>query len=196
MVDGGRRIHRIRLQDIDAPERTQAFGNASTRSLASMVKGRKVVVEWIKIDEYNRRVGKVLVDQQDVCLEQIRSGMAWHFKQYQFEQSDQERDLYSRLEIQARAGRKGLWADAAPIQPWVVRDRQRVTSFPISEPTSSEQGLTPVSQEGPIRGNRRSMIYHWPGCPNYDDIAMHNRVPFKTRAEAEQAGFRAARNCH
>lgn len=205
MVDGGRRTYRIRLQSIDAPERNQAFGNASTRSLASMIKGREVVVEWIKIDEYNRRVGKVLLDQQDVCLEQIRSGMAWHFKRYQFEQSDQERELYDRIEIEARAARKGLWADAEPIQPWVIRERQRITSFPTSEPASSDQvpapvssdqALAPVSPEGAVRGNRRSGIYHWPGCPNYDDIAMHNRVPFNTRAEAEQAGFRAARNCH
>src|ERR671910_814585 len=46
-----------------------------------------------------------------------------------------------------------------------------------------------------IRGNRRSKIYHWPGCPNYDDIAPHNRVPFSTAEEARQAGYRAARNC-
>jgi endonuclease YncB( thermonuclease family) len=196
MIDGGRRTYRIRLQGIDAPERNQAFGNASTRSLASLVKGRQVVVEWIKIDEYKRRVGKVLVDRQDVCLEQIRSGMAWHFKRYQFEQSDEERELYARLEIQARAARKGLWADAAPVEPWVIRDRQRSASFPISEPTSADPVVAAVAQEGTIRGNRRSMIYHWPGCPNYDDIAMHNRVSFNTRAEAEQAGFRAARNCH
>jgi hypothetical protein len=47
-----------------------------------------------------------------------------------------------------------------------------------------------------IRGNKHSMIYHWPGCPNYDDIAPHNRVPFETREDAERAGYRAARNCH
>lgn len=46
-----------------------------------------------------------------------------------------------------------------------------------------------------IRGNRRSMIYHWPGCPSYDEIAPHNRVPFETREDAEKAGYRAARNC-
>ncbi len=172
----------------------------STRSLARIINGRKVVVEWIKTDEYKRRVGKVLMDQQDVCLEQIRSGMAWHFKRYQHEQSDQERELYDRFKIEARSARKGLWADAAPIQPWVIRERQRRTSFPISEPTSSDQVLTPASPtpaspQELIRGNRRSMIYHWPGCPNYDDIALHNRIPFASREDAERAGFRAARNC-
>ena len=49
--------------------------------------------------------------------------------------------------------------------------------------------------DGPVRGNRRSMIYHWPGCPNYDDIADQNRVPFPTAVAAEEAGYRAARNC-
>jgi len=58
----------------------------------------------------------------------------------------------------------------------------------------TSQARTP--QDERIRGNRRSMIYHWPGCPNYDDIAPHNRVHFRTRAEAEAAGYRAARNCY
>jgi Metal binding domain of Ada len=46
-----------------------------------------------------------------------------------------------------------------------------------------------------IIGNRNSGIYHWPGCPSYNRIALRNRVYFKTRAEAERAGYRAARNC-
>lgn len=57
-------------------------------------------------------------------------------------------------------------------------------------------GETTKSGTPSIRGNKRSMIYHWPGCPNYDDIAPHNRVPFQTREDAEKAGYRAARNCH
>jgi hypothetical protein len=46
-----------------------------------------------------------------------------------------------------------------------------------------------------IIGNRNSGIYHWPGCPSYDRVAPKNRVYFKTLAEAERAGYRAARNC-
>jgi methylphosphotriester-DNA--protein-cysteine methyltransferase len=46
-----------------------------------------------------------------------------------------------------------------------------------------------------IIGNRNSGIYHWPGCPSYSRIAPKNRVYFKTRTEAERAGYRAARNC-
>jgi nuclease S1 len=46
-----------------------------------------------------------------------------------------------------------------------------------------------------IVGNRRSKIYAWPGCGTYDKMAPENRVEFPTRDAAEQAGYRAARNC-
>jgi hypothetical protein len=64
-------------------------------------------------------------------------------------------------------------------------------------PAALVQGGTGATQKKDehIRGNKRSMIYHWPGCPNYNDISPENRVEFKTRAEAEAAGYRAARNC-
>lgn len=111
-------------------------------------------------------------------------------------QSDQERELYDRFETEARSDRRGLWTDSAPIEPWVVRDRQGKASLETSENQSSTIIRSPDSQNNKlIRGNRRSMIYHWPGCPNYDDIAMHNRVLFRSAVEAEQAGYRAARNC-
>jgi nuclease S1 len=48
---------------------------------------------------------------------------------------------------------------------------------------------------GQIVGNRRSRIYAWSGCGTYDKMAPENRVPFSSREAAEQAGYRAARNC-
>lgn len=47
----------------------------------------------------------------------------------------------------------------------------------------------------PIRANRSSKIYHWKGCPNYDDIKDRNILEFDSAAAAEQSGFRAAKNC-
>ncbi len=67
---------RIRLQDIDAPERKQAFGNASRKHLSSLVAGKTVTVQWDKRDRYRRVVGIVYVDGQDVNLEQLKAGMA------------------------------------------------------------------------------------------------------------------------
>lgn len=52
-----------------------------------------------------------------------------------------------------------------------------------------------VLREGPIIGNRNSMIAHRPDCPSYDAVAERNRVPFSTLSEALESGFRLAENC-
>jgi phosphatidylserine/phosphatidylglycerophosphate/cardiolipin synthase-like enzyme len=49
--------------------------------------------------------------------------------------------------------------------------------------------------KSPVRGNRRSMIYQWPGCPYYDRISESNRVEFPSAQAAEAAGYRPAKNC-
>ena len=49
--------------------------------------------------------------------------------------------------------------------------------------------------KGSVRGNRRSMIYQWPGCPYYEAISASNRVEFPNPEAAEAAGFRPAKNC-
>lgn len=46
-----------------------------------------------------------------------------------------------------------------------------------------------------IKGNKNSMIYHLPRCASYDRIAEHNVIWFKTKEEAESAGYRMAKNC-
>ena len=79
--------HKIRLSGIDAPERRQAFGNVSKESLAEQVAGQSVAVEWDKVDRYGRKVGKVLLAGMDSNLVQIKRGLAWHYKQYEREQS-------------------------------------------------------------------------------------------------------------
>jgi endonuclease YncB( thermonuclease family) len=231
--------HRIRLQGIDAPERRQDFGAASREHLANLVFGKYVRIEFEKVDRDGRLVGKVWADGNDECLEQLKAGLAWHYKEYEREQPASDRQLYASAELEARNERRGLWKDQAPIPPWEFRhhasgstadtdstdqsdsaDRKLMGVSPAVVPDFRNAGATanqspanaqkPVTNIDPgviqpnsaphelsfIRGNRRTMIYHWPGCPNYDDIALHNRVPFQDRQEAETAGYRAARNCH
>ncbi|MFB3088146.1 MAG: thermonuclease family protein, partial [Acidiferrobacterales bacterium] len=87
VLDANYQEHKIRLAGIDAPERRQAYGLASRKHLASIVAGKQVTVEYQKRDRYGRIVGKVLLDGIDVCLEQVKTGFAWHYKKYQHEQS-------------------------------------------------------------------------------------------------------------
>jgi len=125
VLDGANTQHRIRLQGIDAPESHQAFGTQSKNSLSDMIFDREVTVEYDKIDQYGRIVGKILLDGKDINLEQIKAGMAWHYKEYQREQSPTDRDLYAHAEDEARNARRGLWADADPVEPGAFRKEQK-----------------------------------------------------------------------
>ena len=125
VLDDTHTQHKIRLTGIDAPEKRQAFGNVSKQSLADMVAGQPVAVEWVKVDKYGRKVGKVLLAGLDCNLVQIKRGLAWHYKQYQREQSPTDQQSYAAAEIEARAAKLGLWRDADPMPPWEFRHNKK-----------------------------------------------------------------------
>ena len=111
----------IRLMGIDAPEKAQAFGQKAKESLADLVFNKDVSVTWFKRDRFGRTVGQVYVDGVDVCLELIKRGLAWHYKQFEREQSVEDRSLYSIAEEQARIARMGVWSQELPIEPSIYR---------------------------------------------------------------------------
>jgi len=182
----------IRLEGIDAPESSQSFGSQSTRHLNGLVSGKAVRLECENERSYGRMICKVLLpDGEDACLDQVKAGMAWHYKQYQDEQSTADREAYASAECDAMKGKLGLWSDPHPVQP---QDFRHGTNSPLlydakgcrisSEPTS-----------GAVTGNARSHIFEWPRCPYYSSISAGNQVPFSSPQAAEQAGYRPAHNC-
>jgi endonuclease YncB( thermonuclease family) len=116
---------RIRLAGIDAPESRQAFGTAAKQRLSALVFGTEVQVEFEKRDRYGRIVGRVLREGRDASLALIESGHAWHYRRYAAEQSPADRAAYAQAEGTARADRRGLWAEAAPLAPWEWRGERR-----------------------------------------------------------------------
>ena len=126
VLDETKQRHVIRLMGIDAPEKAQAFGQTSKESLSELVFNKEVSVTWYKKDRYGRSVGQVYVDDTDVCLEQIKRGLAWHYKQYEREQSVEDRTRYADAEEQARIAKEGLWVDEQPIQPSFYRDIKKI----------------------------------------------------------------------
>ena len=115
VLDANNRQYKIRLGQIDAPEFDQDFGRASKKSLSDLVFKRQVEINVETTDQYGRIVGKVLVNGQDVNLAQIRSGMAWVYRQYVHEPA------YFAAESAAKASKIGLWSRADAIPPWVYR---------------------------------------------------------------------------
>lgn len=125
VLDANKNQHRIRLQGIDAPERAQPFSNVSRQHLAELVAGKTVKVMWSKRDRYGRIVGTVFVDGRDVSLEQVKAGLAWHYKYYANEQSPEDRQRYAQAEDNARADNLGLWQEKNPVPPWEFRRRRQ-----------------------------------------------------------------------
>lgn len=123
VLDANQTQHKVRLAGIDAPEKRQAFGNVSRQHLAAAVFGRTVTVDWTKHDRYGREIGKILIGGKDANFGQIEAGLAWHYKRYEREQSAEDRTAYAAAEEAARAARRGLWQDAAPVAPWAYRHR-------------------------------------------------------------------------
>ena len=183
VLDKDNKQHRIRFQGIDAPESSQAFGQVSKKNLSDLIFGKQVTVIYSKMDKYRRVVGKVLLDGKDINIEQIRAGLAWHYKKYADEQPPEDRITYAQAETEARAARRGLWQDPNSTPPGDYR----------ADVKSKRWG--PPPPEGTIIGNKQSKKYHRPDCPGYRDMAERNRVFFRTVEEAEAAGYTRAGNC-
>jgi len=125
ILDASDAQHKIRLQGIDAPEKNQAYGTKSQEHLSDSVAGKFVVVEYEKLDRDEWVLGKVLLDDVDINLEQVMAGMAWHYKKYQGEQTIADRVKYSDAEMNARRHKRGLWGNPAAVPPWDYRKSER-----------------------------------------------------------------------
>jgi endonuclease YncB( thermonuclease family) len=119
VLDDAKHEHTIRLEGIDAPERKQAFGTVARDRLAEITKGKPVTVQAGKRDKYGRTVARINVEGQDVNQQMVAEGLAWHYTAY----SDDA--TLAEAEREARAARRGLWADKAPVPPWEWRATEK-----------------------------------------------------------------------
>lgn len=110
---------KVRLAEIDAPEKRQAFGTQSKQALSDMCFQRIAEFRVVAHDRYGRTVARVKCDGVDANAEQVRLGMAWVYDKYVKDTS-----LY-QLQDEARVARRGLWTDSAPITPWTFRLRSK-----------------------------------------------------------------------
>lgn len=121
VLDDSHTQFKIRLAGIDAPEKKQPFGQVSKKMLSDLVFQKTVQVEWKKQDRYGRLVGKVIVEQIDVNLEQVKYGLAWFYRKYQNELSPADRTAYAEAEFKAQQNKQGLWVYPNPMAPWEFR---------------------------------------------------------------------------
>lgn len=108
----------LRLFGIDAPEGDQPFGIQARRHAVELMHGRKLQVEDLGLDKYERTLAWVRIDGRNINEEMVCSGFAWWYQFYAPNESRLE-----QCEREAREAKKGLWAD--PMPPWEWRALKR-----------------------------------------------------------------------
>ncbi len=115
---------KIRLANIDAPEKSQAFGHRSKQSLSDLCYGKDATYLVQDIDRYGRTVAVVTCDGVEANRAQVERGMAWVYLKYNKDA------VLPDLQERARANRSGLWADSEPSPPWDWRKARQNGQLP------------------------------------------------------------------
>jgi endonuclease YncB( thermonuclease family) len=182
---------RVLLRGMDAPELRQPFGAESRRSLETLIGGASVRVEFKNTDKYGQVYGLVLKDGEDVNLEQLAAGMAWHHLRLANELPAAERKLYEETEREARRARRGLWKDAAPVAPWQFRQANNYSDDPRDDPPAAPARPAAAA----VNANRRTRLYFTNECAGFGRVPARQLVRFKSAGAAERAGYRPAPDC-
>jgi endonuclease YncB( thermonuclease family) len=111
------RRQKLRMQGMDAPERCQPGGEASTRALRELLLNQTVEVEVSGKDDYQRGLARIRFQGKDVGAFMVSQGHAWS---YRFKSDP---GPYVREEEAARQARRGVFAQARPERPRDFRRR-------------------------------------------------------------------------
>lgn len=138
ILDANNNQHNIRMFAIDAPEtscyfktpsprdelcieKSQPFGKASKKNLSRLIFGKTVTVVQGQGKSYGRIVGTIFLGNQDINLQQVRDGYAWHYTYFARNQDKQTRRVYEESQRLAKQEYRGLWGDKNPVAPWDYR---------------------------------------------------------------------------
>ena len=123
---------KVRLSEIDTPEKGQPFGSRSQEALSDLIFSKDVLVVQDDIDRYGRLVGQVYVGSIHVNRKMVQEGMAWVYRQYMKDET------LLQDEKEAREARRGLWSlpSTDHVPPWEWRKGAR-NATTKKEPTEN-----------------------------------------------------------
>ena len=114
---------KVRLAEIDTPEKNQPYGQKAKKALSDYIFGKTVRIKVDTIDRYGRTVGTIFLNDLNINKEMVKAGHAWVYVQYA-----KDKTLFV-LEKNARENQLGLWAlpKEQRIAPWQWRRGKRNT---------------------------------------------------------------------
>ena len=114
-----KRTERLRLHGIDCPEKWQAYGARAKQASSALLFGKDVTVHTHGRDKHRRTLGTVFRDGINLNHLLVKEGWCWWFQKYAPKDT-----LLKQFEEEAKAEKKGLWADPKPVPPWLYRGLQ------------------------------------------------------------------------
>lgn len=106
---------KIRLNCIDAPEKSQAFGKAATEKLTQLALNKNVRLVSNSIDIFGRIVAEVWLNNRLINAEMLRAGLA-----YTYGSCPTQKKVLINDEKSAIANKFGVW-QSEQIKPWIYR---------------------------------------------------------------------------
>jgi hypothetical protein len=159
------------------------------RSISLDVLDDRLTSLWIGFDEtYKVHTPEEFVKVISKSLQVDGNWSSWKSKGQQLRCAD------FQLIVSTLAGGPSLRVlDTAADE--LVAERRQAKEEQDAAPAA---GGTAESTETPadLIGDKQSKTYYPNGCQPAKEIAEANKVTFKTAADAEKAGYKAARNCH
>ena len=134
-VQEGSRTINVRLACIDAPETSQAPHGAQSRAQLQALApvGSTVALRIQTTDRYGRAIAELSRNGRNLNQALVASGAAFVYWQYI---QGCDRQIYSRLENEARLKRMGIWGVSGGLtRPWDFRSNQRKPSASSSAPS-------------------------------------------------------------
>ncbi len=117
----GQTKYKLRITHIDAPERNQPHGLKSRRALIQLCQQADIEVTITGTDRYQRKLGTLHCDQQNVATYMVENGHAWFNDRFSNDM------LLALKERQAREQQRGLWANEKATPPWTWRKQHQNT---------------------------------------------------------------------
>ena len=119
---------KLRLADIDAPEKDQPYGDVATRALTELVLDQRVEVETVATDIYGRTIAHIWIGsgqagEGQVDAELVRRGLAWASTR------SRKGSGLKAAQTEARRAQRGLWQAAEPVPPWVWRREHSADAY-------------------------------------------------------------------
>jgi endonuclease YncB( thermonuclease family) len=163
----------IRIKDIDAPENGYCGYDTSKTYLEHLILGKNVYIKVTWLDRFRRQTGYVyLSDGTNLSEKIVRDGQAI------LVQTSKSDAALLAAGNEARTKKRGLYGQ------------------PCTQETNPEHPSCTI--KGNRRYNTNEKIYHYPGCPQYNNVIMQRYEGdewFCTTAAAQKAGYVKATDC-